>query len=117
MSNQTDDRKTGKTMAEILSPKACDSCKLAWLANRPALHEGCKMRAVLAQAPDHPAYDDLGDLTYEQRQALPARFHVPVWDGDGVPHAWLCAVCWDDGEVCRWPCATAAEHGGEVFER
>jgi hypothetical protein len=40
---------------------------------------------------------------------------VPVWDGNGQPNAWLCAVCWEDGAVWQWPCKVAAKHGGEVF--
>lgn len=115
--NQTEDRQTEWPASASVSPNACGTCKTRRLTGRPVVHPECAMRAVLAKAPDHPGYEDLLDLTYEQRQQLPARFHVPVWDGDGVPNAWLCAVCWDDGEVCRWPCAAAATYGGEVFER
>lgn len=74
------------------------------------------VKAILLEAPDMPGYDELPE-TLEERQQLPARFHVPRWDGDGKPNLWLCAVCWDEGTVTQWPCETAAEHGGEVFAR
>lgn len=100
-----------------ISPHACGTCKQRHLTGKPVEHGQCAMRAVLAHAPDMPSYDDLLDLAYEQRQQLPARFHVPMWDGLGRPNAWLCTVCWDDGVVTAWPCEAAMEHGGEVFER
>lgn len=74
------------------------------------------VKAILLEAPDMPGYDTLPE-TLEERQQLPARFHVPRWDGDGEPNLWLCAVCWDEGTATQWPCATAAKHGGEVFAR
>ena len=74
------------------------------------------VKAILIEAPDAPSYEELPE-TLEERQQLPARFHVPRWDGDGKPNLWLCAVCWDEGSVTQWPCATAAKHGGEVFAR
>ena len=74
------------------------------------------VKAILLQAPDHPSYDVLPE-TIEERRKLPARFHIPVWDGDGQPNAWLCAVCGEDGVVYSWPCEVAMEHGGEVFAR
>jgi hypothetical protein len=77
---------------------------------------GREPRAILLQAPDHPGYDELPE-TIEERRKLPARFHVPRWDGDGVPNAWLCAVCWEDGAAYLWPCEVAMEDGGEVFAR
>lgn len=77
---------------------------------------GRDVRAILLQAPDHPCYDELPE-TIEERRKLPARFHTPVWDGNGQPNAWLCAVCWEDGVVYSWPCEVAAENGGEVFAR
>jgi hypothetical protein len=61
-----------------------------------------------------PGYDELPD-GLEARAALPARFHIPVWDGTSSHPSFLCAVCWDDGECTSWPCATAAAHGGEVL--
>ncbi|MFI6496855.1 hypothetical protein [Nonomuraea typhae] len=77
---------------------------------------GRKVRAILLEAPDMPGYDELPE-TIEERRKLPARFHVPVWDGDGKPNSWLCAVCWEDGVVYGWPCEVAQEYGGEVFAR
>lgn len=77
---------------------------------------GGEVRAILLEAPDHPSYDVLPD-TIEERRKLPARFHIPVWDGDGVPNAWLCAVCGEEGVVYAWPCEVARQHGGEVFAR
>jgi hypothetical protein len=38
-----------------------------------------------------------------------------VFDGDGVPNAWLCAVCWGDGWVTGWPCKPAVDNGRTVF--
>lgn len=55
------------------------------------------------------------DLTAEEKAALPARFHTPAFDNLGRPNAWLCRVCWGDGWVTQWPCATAQKHGAEVF--
>ncbi|WP_405149503.1 hypothetical protein OG589_14755 [Sphaerisporangium sp. NBC_01403] len=74
------------------------------------------VKAILLEAPDHPHYEELPE-TLEERRKLPARFHIPVWDGDGEPNAWLCAVCWEEGVVYSWPCKVATEHGGEVFAR
>lgn len=70
--------------------------------------------AILLEAPDMPGYEELPE-TLGEREKLPARFHVPRWDGLGEPHAWLCAVCWDEGTVTPWPCKMASERGGEVF--
>ncbi|MDF5755794.1 hypothetical protein [Spongiactinospora sp. TRM90649] len=74
------------------------------------------VKAILLEAPDHPHYEDLPD-TLEERRKLPARFHTPHWLGDCTPPAWVCAVCWEDGVTCGWPCEVAAEQGGEVFAR
>jgi hypothetical protein len=74
------------------------------------------VRAILLEAPDQPCYETLPE-TLEEREQLPARFHIPRWDGDGQPNAWLCAVCWDEGTATGWPCETAMKHGGEVFAR
>ncbi|WP_174545637.1 hypothetical protein [Nocardiopsis dassonvillei] len=73
--------------------------------------------ARIVEAPDHPSYEDLVELTLDQRAALPARFHIPQFDADGTPQAWLCAVCWDDVTVSQWPCKTAQENGRAVFDR
>src|SRR4051794_28385739 len=52
--------------------------------------------AVLIEAADQPAYDELPE-TLEEREQLPARFHVPHWLDTCEPKAWVCAVCWDEG--------------------
>lgn len=59
---------------------------------------------------------DPAALTYEERKALPARYHQPHWDGMGVPHNWMCSVCWDDGLTHAWPCevAQAGNNGLEI---
>ncbi|MFI7125945.1 hypothetical protein ACIBQ1_09645 [Nonomuraea sp. NPDC050153] len=74
------------------------------------------VKAILLEAPDHPAFDELPE-TLEERQKLPARFHTPHWMGDCTPTVWVCNVCWDEGAATLWPCATAAKNGGEVFAR
>lgn len=56
------------------------------------------------------------ELTPEERQALPAECHRPVWDGMGTPHLWQCAVCWGDGWTTSWPCEPARA-GGLVLAR
>jgi hypothetical protein len=100
---------------QIADPAACGTCWRLALAGQPTEHPACARRAVLLAAPDAPDYEDLADLTDEQKAALPARFHTPVWEGNAVPHSWVCAVCWGDGWVTRWPCKTAVRHGDEVF--
>lgn len=102
---------------EMVSRTACGTCKARWMLGRPMEHEGCKMRAVLAPAPDHPDYETLADLTAQQRTELPARFHIPVFVDSGSPAMWLCAVCGDGDSGAMWPCSTAATCGGEVFEK
>jgi hypothetical protein len=74
------------------------------------------VKAIVLEAPDMPSFEELPE-SLEKRQKLPARFHIPQWDGDGMPHAWLCAVCWEEGVTSQWPCTTAYEQGGEVFAR
>lgn len=95
--------------------KACGTCKALARDGKPIEHEQCAARAVLLPPPDQPMYEDLVDLTDEQRKALPARFHTPVFDGLGQPNAWLCQVCWGDGWVAQWPCGPAQEKGAMVF--
>ncbi|MGW4040429.1 hypothetical protein ACWEIM_29835 [Streptomyces sp. NPDC004778] len=95
--------------------KACGTCKALVRDGKPIEHEQCAARAVLLLPPDQPMYEDLVDLTDEQRKALPARFHTPVFDGLGQPNAWLCQVCWGDGWVAQWPCGPAQEKGAMVF--
>jgi hypothetical protein len=82
---------------------------------KPVEHPECARRATLIPAPDAPCYETILDTPEDQRANLPARFHTPVWEGNATPNAWLCAVCWGDGWVTRWPCATAAAHGADVF--
>lgn len=59
---------------------------------------------------------DVFSLTYEERQALPAEYHQPHWDGLGTPHSWICQVCWDDGLQTFWPCEPATRGGKAVAE-
>ncbi|WP_420169044.1 hypothetical protein [Streptomyces violaceoruber] len=96
-------------------PEACGTCRALARDGKPIEHEQCAARAVLLLPPDQPMYEDLVDLTDEQRKALPARFHTPVFDGLGQPNAWLCQVCWGDGWVSQWPCGPAQEKGAMVF--
>jgi len=103
------------TTPQHLEPNACGTCRDHAENSRPAEHPECIQRATLLPAPDAPDYEAIGDMTDDQRATLPARFHTPVWEGNATPNAWLCAVCWGDGWVTRWPCETAAKHGGEVF--
>jgi hypothetical protein len=56
------------------------------------------------------------EMTYEQRRALPGEYHQPHWDGLGVPHSWICTVCWDDGLTHAWPCDVATREGKAVAE-
>jgi hypothetical protein len=61
-----------------------------------------------------PAYEDLMDMTDDQRVALPAEHHRPVFDGLGEPHSWICAVCWGDGWQTSWPCEAATVGGVDL---
>ena len=112
----------GKARAEFLAkgstsadPSACGTCRSLAEAGKPVEHEGCAPRATLLQAPDHPDYEILAGFSLEENAKLPARFHVPVFDDLGKPNSWLCAVCWEDGVVTGWPCATATKYGTQVF--
>lgn len=99
----------------IADPAACGTCWRAARAGQPTEHPECARRAVLLPPPDQPSDDALADLTDEQKAALPARFHTPVWEGLAVPHSWVCAVCYGDGWTTAWPCKTALQHGEFVF--
>lgn len=55
-------------------------------------------------------------LSEEERIALPAVYHRPVWDALGEPHTWICAACWGDGWTTRWPCRPATVGGKELGE-
>jgi hypothetical protein len=39
-----------------------------------------------------------------------------VWYALATPAAWICEVCWDDGETVGWPCAAAAKDGRPIAE-
>ena len=104
-------------MSAHADKNACGTCRANVADGKPVEHEECAARAQLTEAPDAPGYEDLTELTLEQKAALPARFHVPVFDDLGRPNLWLCAVCWDEGIATQWPCPTACEKGTEVFSR
>lgn len=59
---------------------------------------------------------DVMELTEDERVALPAVHHRPVFDGMGKPHTWICAVCWGDGWMTKWPCKPATRGGKELGE-
>jgi hypothetical protein len=99
----------------VADPSACGTCRGNVAAGEPVEHDECAQRATLLHAPDHPDYELLAGFSIEENRKLPARFHVPVFDALGKPNMWLCAVCWEDGEVSQWPCATAQKYGTEVF--
>ena len=96
-------------------PNACGTCRSNAEAGQPVKHDECQQRATLLHAPDHPDYEILAGFSLEENAKLPARFHVPVFDDCGKPNAWLCAVCWEEGVVTGWPCATAVKYGTKVF--
>lgn len=103
--------------AKVADKNACGTCRRAVADGEPVEHDECAARAQLIEPPDMPGYEDLYDLTLEEKAALPARFHLPRFDDLGQPNAWLCCVCWDEGTATQWPCATAYKHGAEVFTR
>lgn len=102
-------------MSTAADPSACGTCRGNVAAGEPVEHDGCQQRATLLHAPDHPHYEILAGFSLEENTKLPARFHVPVFDDCGVPNSWLCAVCWEEGVVTGWPCATATKYGTQVF--
>lgn len=101
----------------VADTNACGTCRGRAANGQQVEHARCAARAQLAEAPDHPSYELLTELNEQQKADLPARFHIPVFDDLGKPNAWLCAVCWGDGWVTGWPCATAQKQGTEVFSR
>lgn len=103
------------TKSTSADPSACGTCRGNVEVGGQVEHDECAQRATILQAPDHPDYELLAGFSVEENRKLPARFHVPVFDDLGQPNAWLCAVCWEDGEVSQWPCATAWKYGSEVF--
>lgn len=100
--------------SETLSPATAEAIREVIRLHRRA-HRS-PVGAILLEAPDTPCFEELPE-TLEERQQLPARFHVPQWMGDSTPKSWNCAVCWDEGTATSWPCAAALEAGGEVFAR
>jgi hypothetical protein len=72
-------------------------------------------RPFITLPSDQPTYEALTDLTMEQKAALPARFHTPVWS-DSTPGAFICSVCWVEGETVSWPCLPALSRGWDVFD-
>lgn len=58
----------------------------------------------------------IGELTEEQRVALPAIYHRPHFNGLVTPKSWRCAVCWGEGWTQLWPCEKAVESGVELAE-
>ncbi|TYK45224.1 hypothetical protein [Actinomadura decatromicini] len=103
------------TASKHADQNACGTCRALTADGKPVEHEECAARAHLIEPPDMPDYEDLSALTLEERAKLPARFHLPRFDDLGSPNLWYCAVCWDEGIVSGWPCATASEKGAEVF--
>lgn len=96
-------------------PSACGTCREHVAAGRHAEHDECVQRALIVQPPDMPDWELLIEMTEQEKKDLPARFHVPIFEDSASPKAWLCAVCWGEGWVSSWPCATACKHGAEVF--
>lgn len=68
----------------------------------------------IALPTDQPDYEFLSELTMEQKQALPGRFHTPVWSCS-TPGLFICRVCWTEGEMTGWPCKPALAAGEQVF--
>lgn len=74
----------------------------------------------MSKYPDSQAsidWEDLVDMTLEEKAALPVRFHRPYFDAMGSPNLWLCEVCWDEGTVTGWPCDTATDNGLELADQ
>lgn len=108
---------TETTAATVADKNACGTCRSLAADGKPVEHDGCAARAQLIEPPDMPGYEELIEMTLEERAALPARFHLPRFDDLGSPNAWLCTVCWDESTVTYWPCASAQKHGAQVFTR
>lgn len=96
-------------------PSACGTCRAAVEAGGQVKHDECAQRAILLPAPDAPGYELITGMSEEEVQALPARFHHPVFMESSTPQLWVCAVCWGDGWSTQWPCKTATEQGTQVF--
>jgi len=59
-------------------------------------------------------YHSTWELTAEERKALPAEYHQPVWMDLTQPGVWICAQCWDEGVLEGWPCEVADKDGRAV---
>ncbi|MFF9175916.1 hypothetical protein [Streptomyces sp. NPDC014793] len=103
------------TKSKSADPSACGTCRNLAAAGKAVEHDECQQRATLLHAPDHPHYEILAGFSLEENEKLPARFHIPVFDDLGQPNLWHCAVCWEEGTVVQWPCATAQKYGAQVF--
>jgi hypothetical protein len=68
----------------------------------------------IALPTDQPHYEQLADMTMEQKRALPGRFHTPVWSMT-TPGLFACRVCWVEGEIVSWPCEPALAAGEHLF--
>jgi hypothetical protein len=64
---------------------------------------------ILVLPADQPGYEELTDMTMEQKAALPRRFHTPAWM-DSIPGVWCCRVCWEEGVTVGWPCEIGRAH-------
>lgn len=76
----------------------------------------------LAQASNQPvpaakfSAADINEMTDEQRVALPAIYHRPVFFGYIEPPSWICDICWGEGWTTGWPCAPArTREGGQAL--
>jgi hypothetical protein len=96
-------------------PTACGTCRTRVAAGQQVEHDECAQRATLMEASDQPGYEVITTMTEAEVAALPPRFHIPAFIESSTPKAWVCAVCWGDGWSSLWPCATATEHGLQVF--
>lgn len=96
-------------------PTACGTCRKAVAAGAQVEHDECAQRATLLPAPDAPGYELITGMSEAEVAALPPRFHVPAFIESSTPKSWVCAVCWGDGWSSQWPCATAVQHGTQVF--
>jgi hypothetical protein len=72
-------------------------------------------RPFITIPPDQPDYETLTGLTMEQKAELPGRFHTPIWS-NSTPGAFICRVCWTEGEMTSWPCKAALNAGWSLFD-
>lgn len=71
-------------------------------------------RPFITLPADQPDFEMLTELTMEEKTALPTRFHTPAWSSS-TPGAFICRVCWVEGEMTSWPCAGAMRNGWDLF--